>query len=161
VVRAIEGRALGKPRERIDDLEQVLSFDVPAHRSIISIAAMIVVRAAFASTVVCLLLAGCGPSAVPPSIAARPDVIITLDGKHHACVVALYSEAQGSKISCDDVVPFVRDELRLKSGAIYDIRIIPDVDEAETARVGASLNGAGYRFIGGHAMSATGAHKPP
>jgi hypothetical protein len=141
-------------------LEQVPSFDVPAHGSISSLAAMIVVRAAFASTLVCILLAGCGPS-VPPPIAARPDVIVTLDGKRHACVVALYSEAQGSTISCNDVVPFVRDELRLKSGAIYDIRAIPDIDEAVMARVVASLNGAGYRFIGGHALSATGPHKPP
>ena len=70
---------------------------------------------------------------------------------------ALYSEAQGSAIASEDVVRFVRDELRLPSGSIYDIRTIPDVDEAEMARVEASLKGAGYRFIGGpHAMFMTG-----
>jgi hypothetical protein len=115
---------------------------------------MIDVRAVFASITVFTLLAGCGPSAdtpvpVPARIAARSDVIVTVDGVRHACVVALYSEAQGSAISCQDVVPFVRDELRLPSGSIYDIRTIPDVDEAEMARVEASLKGAGYRFIGG------------
>lgn len=99
-------------------------------------------------------LAGCGPSAstsAPASapIAARPDVIITLDGVRHACVVALYNEALGSIIPCRDVVPFVRDELRVPSGSIYDIRTVSNVDEAEITRVGASLKAAGYRFIGG------------
>ena len=84
---------------------------------------MIDIPAVFASTVVLMLLAGCGPSA-PPPIDAKPNVIVTLDGKSHACVVALYSEANGSSISCTDVVPFVRDELRLAKGAIYDIRTI-------------------------------------
>ncbi len=115
---------------------------------------MMGVRAAFAS-VVGLLLAGCGQSAntpppAPPPIAAKPDVIVTLDGEHHTCLVALYSEAQPSSISCDDVVPFVRDELRVKSGSIYDIRTTPKVDEAERAKVESSLKGAGYRFIEGH-----------
>jgi hypothetical protein len=58
------------------------------------------------------------------------------------------------------VVPFVRDELRLPSGSIYDIRTIPDVDEAEMASVGANLKAAGYRFIGGqHVMFITGPHE--
>jgi hypothetical protein len=101
-----------------------------------------------------ILLAGCGTSAntpvpAPPPIAAKPDVTIAFDGERHACVVALSSEAQGSAIPCNDVVPFVRDELRLPSGSIYDIRI-PDVNEAEMAGVGARLKAAGYRFIGGH-----------
>ena len=125
---------------------------------------MIDVRAVFASITVFTLLAGCGPSAdtpVPaPAIAARSDVIVTFDGEHHACVVALHSEAQGSAIACKDVVPFVRDELRLPGGSIYDIRTIPDVGESEMARVEASLKGAGYRFIGGpHAMFITGPHQ--
>jgi len=110
-----------------------------------------------------VLLAGCGSSAntpVPGPVAAKPDVMITFDGERHTCVVALASEAQGSAISCGDVVPFIRDELRLPSGSIYDIRTIPDVDEAEMASVGASLKGAGYRFIGGpHVMFITGPHK--
>jgi hypothetical protein len=120
-------------------------------------------RALFASTLGFALLAGCGPSAntpapVSPPIAVRPDVIITFDGKQ--CLVALYSEAQGSAISCDDVVPFVKDELRVPSGSIYDIRTIPEVDEAQRTRVEASLKDAGYRFIGGpHAMSITGPPK--
>ena len=76
-------------------------------------------------------------------------MIITLDGVRHACVVALYNEALGSTIPCRDVVPFVRDELRVPSGSIYDIRTVANVDEAEITRVGASLKAAGYRFIGG------------
>jgi len=107
---------------------------------------------------------GCGSSgegtASEPPIAAKPDVIVTFDGEHHGCVVALYTEAQGSAISCAEVVPFVRDELRLPRGAIYDVRTIADVDQAEMARVGAALNDAGYRFIGGpHALVLTGPHK--
>ncbi len=100
------------------------------------------------------VLTGCGQSAntpapTPPAIAARPDVIVTFDGKQHACVVALYSEAQGSSISCTDVVSFVKDELRVPTGSIYDIRTISDVDSAQMAKVEAGLKTAGYRFIGG------------
>ena len=101
-----------------------------------------------------ILLAGCGsstntPVPAPPPIAAKPDVTITIDGERHACVVALASEAQGSAIVCSDVVPFVRDELRLPSGSIYDIRAIPDLNQAEMAKVEEKLKAAGYRFIGG------------
>jgi hypothetical protein len=102
-----------------------------------------------------IALAGCGPSAspsVPPKIAARADVIVTLDGVRHTCVVALYNEPQGSLVPCSDVVPFIKDELRVASGAVYDVRTIPAVDKDELARVAASLNGAGYRFIGGKAL---------
>jgi hypothetical protein len=111
------------------------------------------VYAALAATAAFLLLSGCGRSANTPAsaapIAARPDVVITFDGKRHTCSVALYSEANGSSVSCGDVVPFVRDELRLSSGSIYEIRAAADVDEAEISKVDASLKGAGYRFIGG------------
>jgi hypothetical protein len=95
-------------------------------------------------------LAGCGPSADNPhsASAARPDVIITLDGTRHACVVALYSEPQGSAVSCADVVAFVKDELRVSSGSTYDIRMIAKVDVAERTTVEAGLKAAGYRFIG-------------
>ena len=115
---------------------------------------MIDLRAIFASTTVFILLTGCRQSAntpvpVPPHIASRPNVTVTFDGKRRKCVVALPSEAQGSAISCDEVAQFVKDELRVPSGSIYDIRTIPDVDEAEIARVCASLNSAGYRFSGG------------
>jgi hypothetical protein len=100
---------------------------------------------------VCVVLEGCGPSAGTPmpKIAEKADVIITVDGKRHACLVALLKEAQGSSIPCHDVVPFLRDELRLQSGSIYDIRTVPNVDEAEMAGLGANLKSAGYRFIGG------------
>ena len=111
---------------------------------------MIDIRAVFPSTVVFMLLTACGPSAsAPPPIASKPNVIVTLDGKTHTCVVALYSEPNGSSIACADVVPFVRDELRLPKRSIYDIRTISNVDDAEVAKVGASLKGAGYRYIGG------------
>jgi hypothetical protein len=100
------------------------------------------------------LIAGCGSSsntAVPPRIAAKADVVIAFDGRNHACVVALSSEEQGSTVPCGEVVPFVRDELRVPSGAIYDTRTISQTDKAEMARVADNLKGAGYRFIGGHA----------
>jgi hypothetical protein len=112
---------------------------------------MIDVRAVFASTTALILLVGCGSSGkapVPTAIAAKPDVVITFDDARHTCVVALSSEAQGSAVPCEEVVPFVKEQLRLPSGSIYDIRTISKADEAEMARVGASLKGAGYRFIG-------------
>jgi hypothetical protein len=114
--------------------------------------------ALFALSLVCsaALLAGCSSSTnapvpeVAPVIAAKPDVIITVDGVQHACVVALSSEPQGSSIPCSDVIAFLRDELRVPSGAIYDLRTTPPIDAAEVLKVRASLKDAGYRFIGGH-----------
>jgi hypothetical protein len=109
------------------------------------------IRAVVVSSLISLLLAACGPSANSPgsSSPARSDVIVTLDGEHHTCVVALNSEPQGSTIPCTDVVAFVRDELRLASGSTYDIRSVGKVDDADRAKVDATLQGSGYRFIGG------------
>ena len=134
---------------------QVLAIGSSEHGSIISPWGVLMFDIRAVPVAFLILLAGCGtstntPVAAPPPIAAKPDVTITFDGERHACVVALSSEAQGSAIPCNDVVPFVRDELRLPSGSIYDIRTIPDVNEAEMAGVGARLKAAGYRFIGGH-----------
>ena len=111
---------------------------------------MIGLRAVLASSMGLVSLAGCGPSAntPAPSMPLKSDVIVTLDGEHHTCVVALKSEPQGSTVSCAEVVPFVRDELRLASGSTYDIRSIAKVDDAERAQVESNLKGAGYRFIG-------------
>jgi hypothetical protein len=95
-----------------------------------------------------LLLAACGPASAP-KIAEKADVTITLDGKRQACVVALAKEALGSAVPCAEVVPFVRDELRLPSGSIFDMVTVANADEAQVASVGAHLKGAGYRFIGG------------
>jgi hypothetical protein len=110
-------------------------------------AAMIRLRAVLAPSMVLVSLAGCGPSANTPgpSVPLKSDVIVTLDGEHHTCIVALHSEPQGSTVSCADVVPFVRDELRLASGSIYDMRTIAKVDDAERAKVESSLKAAGYR----------------
>jgi hypothetical protein len=102
-----------------------------------------------------LVLVGCGSAnnaaePVPPSIAAKPDVIITFDGERHSCIVALPSEAQGSIVACADIIPFMRDELKLASGSIYDTRTIAKVDAAEVAKTTQNLGDAGYRFMGGH-----------
>ena len=112
-------------------------------------------RPVLAISVPLLLLIGCGsshnsPAPVSPAIAAKPDVSITFDGERHTCVVALSSEAQGSIVPCADIIPFMRDELRLASGSIYDTRTIGKVDDAELAKTTQSLKDAGYRFIGGH-----------
>jgi hypothetical protein len=126
---------------------------------------MITARNLFENFLVCLLLSGCGQSTNTPDsgsapIAAKPDVIVTLDGPRHTCVVALVSEEQGSTVSCDEVAAFVRDELKVPNGSIYEIRTIPDVDESDETKVENSLKAAGYRFIGGpHAAFITGPHK--
>src|SRR5271169_2413853 len=100
------------------------------------------IRQILLSTAVTALLAGCGPSAGTSAakIAEKADVTITVDGKRHTCVVALLKEAQGSAVPCDDVAPFLRDELRLQSGSVYDIRTIPPIDEKELASLGAHLS---------------------
>ena len=122
------------------------------------------VMALFASIIIVspALLSGCGSSTpapatapatapAPPSappIAAKADVIITIDGVQHACVVALYNEPYGNTIPCSDVLPFVRNELRVPSGAVYELRTTGTVDPAEVLKVKANLKDAGYRFIG-------------
>jgi len=93
-------------------------------------------------------LDGCGPAATPAEHApasSNADVVVTFDGKRQKCIVSLKSEPQGSTIACADVVPFVRDELRVPSGASYDTRTVGNVDPATTAQVDASLKGAGYK----------------
>ena len=109
-------------------------------------------RLALMAAFACLLLGGCGQSANNPAsapLAAKPDVIITVDAKQHSCGVALPTEAHGSTVACDEVAAFVRDELRLPTGASYELHGSPDVNRAELAKIDTSLQGAGYRFIGG------------
>lgn len=138
----------------------------PAHQHRDSAAIML--HAALV-TAASMLLLGCGSStqapapeaaSLPPPLADKPDVIVTFDGTRHACVVALYSEPQGSAVPCAELIPFLRDELRLPGGAIYDIRTIPAFDAAEMAKTAASLKGAGYRFIGGRRDMFTPAPPP-
>ncbi len=103
-------------------------------------------------TAILLVLAGCGKSASNSSAtpgAERPDFTVKFDGKRRKCIVALATEAQGSVISCDEVNSFVKDELRLAGGSRYGLGSVSGGDEAETAKVRASLDSAGYRFIGG------------
>jgi hypothetical protein len=101
-----------------------------------------------------LCLAACGsPSSGPsisPAIASKPDVIISFDGAGHMCVVALVTESQGSTIPCPDLVPFLKNELRLQSGSIYDTHVAVNADQAEVAKTTQNLKDAGFRFIGGH-----------
>ena len=68
-----------------------------------------------------------------------------MDGTRHKCIVALAKEPQGNVISCDELVPFVKEELRLPSGAVYDLGSVPPVDESVMIKVRAGLNDAGYR----------------
>jgi hypothetical protein len=107
------------------------------------------------SILVCvpLLLAGCGssgnapaPQTAPP-IAAKADLTITVDGAH-ACLVALKSESQGNSIPCTDLIPFLHDELRVPSGAVYDLRT-SSADKAEVLKLRENLQGAGYRSVEG------------
>lgn len=111
-------------------------------------------RTAALASIAILCLLGCGSSgnapAVSPAIAAKPDVNITFDAENRACIVALYAEPQGSTIPCADLIPFLRDELRLPSGSIYDTHMAAKVDSAEVAKTTQNLKDAGYRFIGGH-----------
>ena len=110
-------------------------------------------RSVFLSGLIPMLVAGCGASSgTPPKIAARPDVIITLDGNRHACVVALDKEPQGSTVACKEAVSFVKDELRVQRGSVYDIRTVANVGDTEIASVRDALNEAGYRFIGGRKL---------
>jgi hypothetical protein len=132
----------------------------PAHRPLLSNVikgavsrrATISFRAVVLSGFISILLVGCGSSGTPPKLAERPDVIITLDGKRHMCIVALEKEPQGSTVPCKEAVSFVKDELRVPGGSIYDIHTVANVDNAEIVSVRDALNGAGYRFIGGRKL---------
>jgi hypothetical protein len=111
-------------------------------------------RTLIVSIVVSTLVSACGPSSGSsgPKIAEKANVTITFDGKRHACVVALSTEAVGNAISCGDLIPFLSEQLRLQSGAVYDIQTIAPVDDAEMAQAAAGLKRAGYRFIGGRSI---------
>jgi hypothetical protein len=111
-------------------------------------------RAVLAALLFSLLLPGCGPSANAPGakIAERADVTITVDGKRHACIAALYKEPQGNNIPCADLIPFLKEQLRLPGGSVYDIQAVAVADAPEAAQVAASLKQAGYRFIGGRTV---------
>jgi len=132
---------------RIDYLNKAASpfGNATSRRCSVSLAVTQGARAAITSSMMLALLAGCGRS----SDSAKSDVIVKIDGAHHACLVALNSEAQANSISCDDVVSFVRDELRLPKGSIYDMRTIGDVDAAQKSKIKTALDGAGYRSPGG------------
>jgi hypothetical protein len=111
-------------------------------------------RTAFFTIVACSLF-GCGSSGTAPApvsapIASKPDVIITFDGVNHACVAALYTEPQGSTVPCADLIPFLKDELRVKNGAIFETRTTGKPDDAEVAKTTQALKDAGFQFIGGH-----------
>src|SRR6202142_1342834 len=120
----------------------------PVHRPLlpniiqgaVSVRVAMLIRAILLCGFIPTLLVGCGSSSTPPKIAERPDVVITLDGKRHACVVALDKEPQGSTVPCKEAVSFVKDELRVQPGAIYDIRTVANVDNAEIASVRDALN---------------------
>jgi hypothetical protein len=109
-----------------------------------------------ASISVPMLLTGCGsstnaPAPAPqtaPPMAAKADLIITVDGAQHACLVALKSESQGNSIPCADLIAFLRDELRVPNGAVYDLRT-NSADKAEMAKLRANLSDAGYRGVDG------------
>jgi len=101
---------------------------------------------------VCLSACGSPSNAPPvsPAIASKPDVIISFEAASHMCVVALVTEPQGSTIPCTDLVPFLKDELRLQSGSIYDTRVAANADQTDVAKTTQNLKDAGFRFIGGH-----------
>jgi hypothetical protein len=110
-------------------------------------------RAILLSGFISMLVVGCGASSgTPPKIAERPNVTITLDGNRHACVVALDKEPQGSTVPCKEAVSFVKDELRVQPGSIYDIHTVATVADTDIASVRAALDDAGYRFIGGRKL---------
>jgi hypothetical protein len=111
-------------------------------------------RTLIISNVVATLVSACGPSSGSSGskIAEKANVTITFDGKRHACVVALSTEVVGNAISCGDLIPFLSEQLRLQSGAVYAIQTIAPVDDAEMARAAAGLKRAGYRFIGGRSI---------
>jgi hypothetical protein len=106
-------------------------------------------RIATLGAVFVALLAACGSSndasapAAPSK--AKADVTIRLDGVHHVCNVALPTEEHPSSIACADVAAFVRDELRVPSGAVYDLRADPQGEPSELTSISASLKNAGYR----------------
>jgi hypothetical protein len=73
------------------------------------------------------------------------DVTVTMGDGPHVCNVALAQEAQASSVACGEVVAFIRDELRLPSGAVVELRADRTTDAGALAAVSASLNSAGYR----------------
>jgi hypothetical protein len=111
----------------------------------------IVSTAAF--TAMSVMVVGCGapgnaPTSALSQVGNKADVLLTLDGVHHLCVVALSQEEQGSSIGCSDIVSFLKDELRVPIGATIALRTTPETGKADSASVRETLENAGYRFVG-------------
>ena len=110
-------------------------------------------RAAFIFASSSILVAACGSQSAGPAtnVASSPtaekaDVTIVVDGARHACVVSLLREAQGSSIPCNEVIAFIKEELRVASGSSYDLRL-HGAAESEAASLRNSLRGAGFRPV--------------
>jgi hypothetical protein len=106
--------------------------------------------AAFAAASV---VAACGasnnaPTSVLPQSANKADVLVTLDSVHHECMVTLSKEEHGNSIACGDIIPFLKDELRLPTGATFDVRTTQEVSKADSGNLRKSLSAAGYRSVG-------------
>jgi len=100
-----------------------------------------------AAPAIALMLSGCGKSGSTSGAATegrKPDVTVKVDGARHKCMVTLAGEANGSSVACDDVVSFVREELRVPSGSIVDIAAVAGAADVETTKVRAAFDGAGY-----------------
>jgi hypothetical protein len=122
-------------------------------------------RAKLAALACCAVVLGCArPTVAPtdssPADGTVPDAVITINGERHVCIVAVKDRSPDHWMACDAVVAFLQDEIKLRAGAVYDIRTVPDVDEADIHRLSKGLKIAGYHYLQGpHVMLLTGPHR--
>lgn len=70
--------------------------------------------------------------------------MLTFDGLHGNCVVALDEASNGERMPCREVVSYLRDSPRITAKSSVSLVIISDVNVAEYDEVVAALEREGY-----------------
>ena len=71
--------------------------------------------------------------------------VLTFDGPHGNCIVALDKNIHGTRVPCREVVSYLRDSPRVTAESRFDLITISDVNAEEYEEVMAALKQAGYR----------------
>jgi hypothetical protein len=73
----------------------------------------------------------------------KAEVVVILS--KNGCEVALADGTQRRTMACAEVVSYLTSTLKMPRGALFELKTIPDVDEAEFDRLRSGLKAAGYK----------------
>jgi hypothetical protein len=90
---------------------------------------------------------GTRDAVVAPTV--RPDFVLTFDGPARNCHVALSGTGKENALPCSKVVGFLREAPGISTASRFEVKLVPDVNEADHDAVMVSLAAAGYRLTPG------------